>query len=79
MIDAVNVKVEGVGIHQVFSEHACLCSLIWLQGKDSDASRKQTSPEMICEIQADRQREGERKRGFMQGNEEMQAEMRLTS
>ena len=57
MIDMLNVKEERVAIHQVFSQHACFCSIIRSRGKDSDASGKQTSQEMICEIQADRDKD----------------------
>jgi len=63
MIDVLNVKEKRVAIHQVFShQHACFCSIMRLRGKDS--SRKQASPEMICEIQADRQTETKRAVGW---------------
>lgn len=58
IIDVLNVKEERVAVHKVFSKHVCFCSIIQLQGKNSDASRKQTSQEMICEKQADRDKDG---------------------
>ena len=76
MIDIFNVKEENVSIHQVFSKHSCFCSIIRRQGKESDASKKQTSKDMICEMPAD---EDKGSGGLMEGNEQMQAEMKLTS
>lgn len=61
---------------QVFSQHAWFCSITQSWGKDSDASRKQTSQEIICEIQAERDKDGD---GLMEGNKEMQAEINSTS
>lgn len=75
MTDGLNVKEEKVAIHHAFTQHACFCSIIPSWGKDSDASRKQTSQEMICEIQTDRDKGSG---GLVEGNKEMQAEMKLT-
>ena len=47
-----------------------------LRGKESDASRKQTSQVVICEMQAERDKDSA---GLMEGNKEMQAEMKQTS
>lgn len=76
MIDILNVKEVRVAIHQVFSPHACFCSIIRSRGKDSDASSKQTSQELICEMHADRDKDGG---GLMEGNKEMQAEIKIDS
>lgn len=76
MIDMPHVKEERVAIHQVLTLHACFCSVIRLRGKESDASRKQTSQEMICETLADGDKDGG---GLVEGNKERQAEIKLTS
>lgn len=75
MIDILNVKEARVAIHQVFSPHACFCSIIWSRGKDSDASSKQTSQELICEMHAGGDKDG----GLMEGNKGMQAEIKIDS
>lgn len=51
---------ERVVIHQVFSQRACFCLITRLRGKESDASRKQTSQEMICETLADERQDSVR-------------------
>lgn len=71
------LRKTRVVIHQVFSQRACFCSIIRLRCKDT--SRNQTSPEMNCEIQADRQYKDKESGRLMEGNKEMQAEMKLTS
>lgn len=76
MIDVLNVKGVRVVIHQVSLQHSRFCSIIRSQGKESDASRKQTSQEMIWEIEEDRDKDSA---GLIEGSKEMQAEIKLTS
>lgn len=75
MMDGPNVKEERVAIHQAFTQQACFCSISQLRTKESDASRKQTSQEMICDMLADRDKDSGR---LMEANNEMQAETKLT-
>lgn len=63
-------------MYQVFSQHAWFCSITQSRGKKSDAGRKQTSRAIICEMRAKRDKAGD---GLMEGNKEMQAEIKPTS